>query len=229
MPPGSIQQPTEDTNTCQTEPSVTQTYRGKGCMSLILLLGTALASPRHFQNMAHVCQYMVNSPSDHHMALQQVCAAMPGRCPTFQGCAASQVDLSLCEIDSLAPRHSSAFIQSLRTDTSLFLCLPGCCIPPHLVSTCLISSAMGPFAFNPISNSRSFIFAFPATFVPQGFILWTLFLFSTTYRPQFLRLPLGSSPPTPAPKHGSGTSHRQGASNAPFPATFAGPWLNLWK
>lgn len=120
MPPGSIQQPAEDTNTCQTEPSVTQTYGGKGCMSLVPLLGTALASPRNFQNMAHMCQYMVNSPPDHHVALQQVCAAMPGRFPTFQGCAASQVDVSLCEIDSLVPWHSLAFIQSLWTGTSLF-------------------------------------------------------------------------------------------------------------
>lgn len=200
-------------------------------MSLVLLLGTALASPRNFQNVGHMCRYMVNSPPDHHVALQQVCAAMPGRFPTFQGCAASQVDVSLSEIDSLVPWHSLAFIQSLWTDASLLPLPPWLLhpIPPHLVSTCLISSAMGLFAFNLISNSRGFIFAFPATFVPQGFILRTLFLFSTTYRLQFWRLPLGSSPPTPAPKHSSSTSHRRGASSTTFPATFAAPWLNLWK
>jgi len=35
--------------------------------------------------------------------------------------------------------------------------------------------------------------------MPHGFIPWTLFLFSTTYWLQPLRLSLGSSPPTPAP------------------------------
>lgn len=118
MPPGSVQQPTENTNACRTEPSVSQTYGGKGCVSLDLLLGIVLASPKHFQNMGHTCLKItwVNSPPSHHVALEQACAVTPGRGPVLQDCGPSQVDLALAEINSLLPRHSSAFIQSLWTD-----------------------------------------------------------------------------------------------------------------